>query len=383
MKCKNLINFIRSLYNTQEIIPLHEPFFDQEDKKRVSQTIDSTFVSSIGPLVGQLEKEICNFTGAKYAVAVVNGTSALHVALELAGVKTGDEVLTQSLTFVASTNAINQCNASPVFIDVSRTTLGMCSESLGNFLTKNCEIRDGTCFNKKSKKIIKACMPMHTFGFPCEVEEINSTCNDFNIKVIEDSAESLGSFYRGSHTGTFGSCGVISFNGNKIVTTGAGGMIITNSKELAEKAKHITTTARLQHRWNFDHDMPGYNYRMPNLNASLGLSQMEKLSLFLKDKKEIAQEYKKWGENNGYDIFWQSENSESNFWLNTLIATNKEQRDLILKETNDASIMTRPVWTPMHELPFNKSFQKSSLDNTNWLAERIVSLPSSVRKNVQ
>ena len=378
---KNLITFIQDLYSTKGPIPLHQPSFDDHDKELIISTIDSSFVSSAGPLVGEFEREICNFTGSKYAVAVVNGTSALHVALELSGVQPEDEVLTQSLTFIASTNAINQCGAYPVFIDVSKETLGMCPVSLNNFLQENCEIRDGLCINKTSNRIIKACLPMHTFGFPCEIKRLKSICNEFKIKLVEDSAESLGSFYGNNHTGTFGQYGILSFNGNKIITSGAGGMIITDNEILAQKAKHITTTAKVNHKWNFDHDMPAYNYRMPNLNASLGLSQIKKIDSYVEEKRKIAEEYKAWGKNNGISIFWEPKNTKSNFWLNTLITNNKKERDSILRETNDALIMTRPVWTPMHDLSFNKSYQKVSLDNTIWLADRIVNLPSSVREN--
>ena len=376
---KNLISFIQDLYGTKGRIPLHEPFFDDRDKELLIETVDSTFVSSAGPLVGNFEKKIAEYTGSKYSIAVVNGTAALQISLELSGVNSGDEVITQSLTFVATVNAILQCRASPIFIDVNKETLGMSPESLKIFLEEHCEIRDEGCWNKKSKKFIKACLPMHTFGFPCEVEKIKTLCRKYKIKLIEDAAESIGSFIMKKHTGLFGDFGILSFNGNKIITTGAGGMVLTNDEKSSRLAKHITTTAKLPHKWNFDHDIPAYNYRMPNLNASLGITQFEKLPFLLKEKRRIAKLYKDWGNHNEYYFKNESRNTTSNFWLNTLIAENKKQRDEILEDTNKALIMTRPSWTPMHKLPFNKIFQKGSLENTNWLADRIVNLPSSAR----
>jgi len=376
---KDLICFIQDLYRTNGRIPLHEPFFDDRDKELLIETVDSTFVSSVGPLVGDFEKRISEYTGSKYSIAVINGTAALHICLELSGVNSGDEVITQALTFVASTNAILQCSASPIFIDVSKETLGMCPESLKAFLEENCEIREKGCWNKKSRKFIKACLPMHTFGFPCEAEKIKTLCTKYKIRLIEDSAESIGSFLKKKHTGLFGDFGILSFNGNKIITTGAGGMILTNSENSARLAKHITTTAKLPHKWNFDHDIPAYNYRMPNLNASLGITQIEKLPFLLKEKRRIAKQYRDWGNHNGYNFIEESENTTSNYWLNTLIAENKKERNKILEDTNKVLIMTRPSWTPMHKLPFNKKFQKGPLENTNWLADRIVNLPSSAQ----
>tara|TARA_B100001250_G_scaffold162201_1_gene139339 strand:+ start:25662 stop:26810 length:1149 start_codon:yes stop_codon:yes gene_type:complete len=376
---KDLVSFIQDLYGTNGRIPLHEPFFDDRDKELLIETVDSTFVSSAGPLISDFEKKIAEYTGSKYSIAVVNGTAALQISLELSGVNSGDDVITQSLTFVASVNAILQCRASPIFIDVDKETLGMSPESLKNFLEEHCEIREKGCWNKKSRNYIKACLPMHTFGFPCEVEKLKTLCRKYKIKLIEDAAESIGSFVKKKHTGLFGDFGILSFNGNKIITTGAGGMLLTNNKKNAQLAKHITTTAKLPHKWNFDHDIPAYNYRMPNLNASLGITQFEKLPFLLKEKRRIANHYKDWGNHNGYYVKDESRNTTSNFWLNTLIAENKKQRDEILEDTNKALIMTRPSWTPMHKLPFNKKFQKGSLKNTNWLADRIVNLPSSAR----
>lgn len=378
---KNLVSFIQNLYNTKEFIPLHEPYLDETDKSELIRTIDSTFVSSVGPAVNEFEKKTKDLTKSKYAVAVVNGTAALHLSLDILGVNQGDEVLTQSLNFVASTNAIHQCKATPVFIDVSKETLGMCPDSLSSFLEKECTLTKEGCLNNKTKRTIKACIPMHTFGFPCSIKEIKEICTKYNIKLVEDAAESLGSFVDDKHTATFGDLGIFSFNGNKIVTSGAGGMIVTDNKELAKLAKHKSTTARLEDRWNFVHDMPAFNYRLPNLNASLGLSQMEKLPLFLKDKRKIATEYSKWGLENGYDFKLESTGTRANYWLNTLITKDLNERDRILKSTNSFGVTTRPVWIPMHKLEFNKKFQAADLTNTNWLADRIVNLPSSPRKD--
>ena len=372
----DLIGFIREIYG-EGSISLHEPKFDERDKDHLSQTIDSTYVSSVGPLVGEFEKKICEFTGSKYSVAVVNGTAALHVSLLLSGVKQNDEVITQALTFVASTNAIHQCNAKPIFIDVDKKSMGMSPDSLRKFLEQNCEIRGSKCLNKESGRIIKASLPMHTFGFPCEISKIKSICDEFKINLVEDAAESIGSFYHSKHTGLFGEFGILSFNGNKIITTGAGGMILTNNEEFANKARHISSTAKIPHKWNFDHDIAAFNYRMPNINASLGITQIEKLPSFLESKRDIARRYIEWGSINGYHFHQESEGTISNYWLNTIITKDKNQRDTLLKDTNASGIMTRPVWTPMHLLPFNSSFQKDELKNTIWLSDRIVNIPSS------
>tara|TARA_B100000965_G_scaffold226853_1_gene189896 strand:+ start:3793 stop:4938 length:1146 start_codon:yes stop_codon:yes gene_type:complete len=374
---KDLVSFVRKLYKTKEYIPLHEPHLDETDKTQLIKTIDSTFVSSVGTLVNEFEKKVSEFTGSKYAIAVVNGTAALHLSLDIIGVKEGDEVLTQSLNFVASTNAIHQCNASPVFIDVEKETLGMSPDSLNAFLENECILSEQGCVNKKTKKIVKACIAMHTFGFPCNIRKIKEICSKYNIKVIEDAAESLGSFLGKKHTGTYGDLGVFSFNGNKIITTGAGGMIVTNNKDLARLAKHKSTTARLEDKWNFVHDMPAFNYRLPNLNAALGISQLNKLPLLLQKKRKVAMEYFNWGNENGYRFKLESTGSTSNYWLNTLITKDSNERDSILEITNSSGVMTRPVWIPMHKLKFNQSYQSVNLTNTNWLSERIVNLPSS------
>ena len=379
---KKLIQFIRNLFQSEDLIPLHEPFFDEEEKEFLIKAMDSTFVSSTGPLVNQFEKEIAKFTGSKYAIATSNGSSALHTALILEGVSKGEEVLTQSLTFVATVNAIHYCGALPVFLDVDKKNLGLSASSLEEFLEEYGEIRDdGFCWNISTGKKISACLPMHTYGLSLEIQKIKVICNKFNIPLIEDAAESLGTKIDNSHSGTFGDIGVLSFNGNKIMTTGGGGMILTNDENKASRARHLTTTARIEDGRNFDHDEVGFNYRLPNLNASLGLAQIKKMPLFIKEKREIASCYQQWGKENGFEFLEESENTESNYWLNTLVSKDLNERDHLLKETNEAQVMTRPAWKPMHLLSFNSQFQTDSLINTQWLFERIVNVPSSVRKN--
>jgi len=290
------ISFVQELYGTTEFIPLHSPRFDGNEKKYLLQTIDSTFVSSVGHFVDTFEQGIADFTGVNYAIATVNGTAALHIALRLAGVEPGTEVITQSLTFVATCNAIRYCGALPVFVDVDRSTLGLSPESLEEFMEEHCEVRDdGHCWNKSSNRRIAACLPMHTFGFPVELNKIKELCDRFHIEMVEDSAESLGSRYRGKHTGNIGKLAILSFNGNKIITTGGGGIILTNDEIVAARAKHITTVAKVVHRWNIEHDEPGYNYRLPNLNAALGVAQLEMLPSFIENKRCLAKKYQEWG----------------------------------------------------------------------------------------
>ena len=281
-----IISFIKSLYGHADFIPLHEPRFFGNEKKYLNECIDSTFVSSVGKFVDMFEQKIAEFTGAKYAVTTTNGTAALHISLLLSGVEHGDEVITQPLTFIATCNAISYCNADPVFIDVDLDTLGLSPTALKEFLKNNCEISGQKCINKKSGKTIKACVPMHTFGHPCKIDEIKTICDEWHIALVEDAAESLGSYYGGRHTGTFGLVGAISFNGNKIITSGGGGCIITNDEVIAKKAKHITTTAKIPHKWEYVHDLVGYNYRLPNLNAALLTAQLEQLDGFLNSKRD-------------------------------------------------------------------------------------------------
>jgi len=379
---KSFIKFAQELYGTKELIPLHKPIFKGNEKKYILETIESSYVSSVGEFVNRFEDAIARYTGAKYAVATVNGTSALHIALKIAGVEQKTEVITQSLTFVATINAIRYCNSIPTFVDVSPDTLGLCYKSLRDFLENHAEIRDdGMCWNKTTNRRISACLPMHTFGFPVELDQIRNLCVQYNIKLVEDSAESLGSFYKGQHTGTVGDVAIVSFNGNKIITSGGGGMIITNDSDFAKKASHITTTAKLPHRWSFSHDEVGYNYRMPNLNAALGLAQMESLPIYLKQKRIIAEQYQDWGEKHGVQFLKEPEDSKSNYWLNTILTDSRKDRDEWLSMTYDNGVMTRPAWTPMHQLSINKDCMVFDLFHTEMLFDKIINVPSSVNFN--
>jgi len=376
---KEFVKFVQELYNTKELISLHSPQFKGNEKKYLLETIDSTFVSSVGKFVDQFEQKISEYTGVKYAIATVNGVAALHIALKLAGVKNNSEVITQSLTFVATCNAVRYCGARPIFIDVDKNTLGLSPAKLEDFLHRNAEIRDdGFCWNKTSEKIISACLPMHTFGFPVELNKLKKICDQYNIPIVEDAAESLGSFYNKQHTGSIGELSAISFNGNKIITTGGGGVILTNNNILAKQAKHITTTAKIPHQYEFDHDEIGYNYRLPNLNAALGVAQMEQLPEYLKNKREIAAKYKQWGERHDLQFVTESVNTKANYWLNAVIMKNKQQRNKMLEITNKNDIMTRPVWIPMHKLKINQDCQRDNMCNTEWLSSRVVNVPSSI-----
>ncbi len=378
MDAENLIAFIKNTYNDREYIPLHEPVFFGKEKDYLIHTINSTFVSSVGDFINEFENAVRNYTNSKYAIATVNGTSALHVALKLAGVKSKDEVITQSLTFVATCNAIRYCDAEPIFADVSKKTLSLCSSSVKMFLQENCEMRDdGLCWNKKSNKIVRACLPMHTFGFPAELDQLKKLCDKYNICLVEDAAESLGSKYKKKHTGTIGKLSAISFNGNKIITTGGGGMILTDDKNLARKAKHLTTTAKVNHKWDYLHDNVGFNYRLPNINAALGVAQMELLPKILNAKRMLAQKYQDWGEKNGFQFIKEQENSKANYWLNTILTNDLTERNYVLEKTNNSGVRTRPAWYPMHKLNINLKFQKTDLSNTNWLNDRLINLPSS------
>ena len=336
------------------------------------------YVYSVGKFVDSFEKKIANYTGAKYAIATTNGTSALHISLILANVNKDCEVITQPITFVATCNAISYCNAKPIFLDVDRDTMGLSPNALKSFLEKNTILKNNKCINKKTNKIIKACLPMHSYGHPCRINEISAICKKYNIFLIEDAAESLGSYYNNKHTGTFGKLGTISFNGNKIITAGGGGCIITNDKILAKKAKHLTTTAKLKHKWDFNHNMVGYNYRMPNLNAALLVAQLEKLDDFIYKKRKTAKEYENFLNQKKYKFFKEPKKCRSNYWLNSIILQNKIQRDKFLKETNLSGIMTRPLWILMNKLPMFKDAQCDKLKNSYWLNDRIVNIPSSV-----
>jgi perosamine synthetase len=438
---QNIVDFIRELYQKPEgLIPLHAPVFNGNEKKYLKECIDSTFVSSVGKFVDELEIKMAEYTEAKKAVVCVNGTNALHLALMLVGVERDTEVITQPLTFIATANAISYCGASPVFLDVDMDTMGLSPNALRSWLEKNVEMKEvppsthkpfnlstfqpcEECrtsgneaattlqpFNSSTGRRLSACVPMHTFGHPCRIDEIIEICNEYNIPVVEDAAESLGSFYNGQHTGTFGKIGVLSFNGNKIITTGGGGMLLFDDEQLAKRAKHLTTQAKVPHAWEFMHDEVGYNYRMPNINAAIGLAQLEQLPAFLKSKRKIANAYQEFF--NNYDFtnndparsvgrsatkppqptqptqpfnpstfhcIPEPPHSSSNYWLNCFLFPTKKERDAFLKYTNENGIMTRPAWRLMNELEMFRECETDALTNARTIADRLVNIPSSVR----
>ena len=404
-KFKNIIDFIRELYRTpKDFIPLHTPVFRGNEKKYLEECIETTFVSSVGKFVDRFEEMVAEYTGAKKAIVTVNGTNALHLALLSVGVTFDSEVLTQPLTFIATANAIAYIGAKPVFVDVDLDTMGMSPKALKTWLEQNTEQRttnnEQRTFNKSTGKRISAIVPMHTFGHPCRIDEIAEICEEFNIPLVEDAAESLGSFYKGKHTGNFGKIGVLSFNGNKTITTGGGGMLLTNDEELGKHLKHITTQAKIPHPWEYAHDFIGYNYRMPNLNAALGVAQMEKIDEILASKRKIANAYteffnkgeqqtpnnkqgtrnKEQGTTNNDQIKHITEpvNSISNYWLNVILLSNRKERDKFLKFSNDNGVMTRPIWQLMNKLEMFKNCECGDLSNAEWLEDRVVNIPSSV-----
>ncbi len=376
----HIINKIREIYkNPDGFIPLHAPVFNGNEKKYLIECIDSTFVSSVGKFVDRFEEDIAQYTGAAQAIVCVNGTNALHLALKLAGVRQNDEVITQALTFIATANAISYCGAYPVFIDVDRDTMGLSSLAMKKWLVSNAQVKNGVCINLNTGRRIKACVPMHTFGHPVHLNELIALCEEYNIELVEDAAESLGSLYNGKHTGTFGKIGVLSFNGNKTITTGGGGMLLFNDIELAKRAKHLTTQAKLPHKWEFSHDEIGYNYRMPNLNAALGCAQLEQIDEIIENKRQTAQEYKLFFTGLDIEFVVEPKGCKSNYWLNSLVFKDKVQRDEFLKTTNENGVMTRPIWNLMVNLPmFNKS-QSDDLLVSKRLADTVVNIPSSVR----
>ena len=396
---QNVIGFIKDLYNNQEFVPLAVPKFIGNEKKYLNECIDTTFVSSVGKFVDRFEEDMAAYTGAKRAVVCVSGTNALHMSLMLVGVKCDDEVLTQALTFIATCNALSYIGAHPVFLDVDRSTMGLSPDAMKEWLQKNAEVRKNTrineldkshdfayqedelaCYNMNTGRRIKACVPMHTFGHPVRIEELAVLCKEWHIELVEDAAESIGSTYKGKHTGTFGKIGAISFNGNKTITTGGGGMMLFNDEELGAYAKHITTQAKIPHRWEFRHDHIGYNYRMPNINAALGCAQLEHLDEYIADKRATAAAYAEYFKNvDGIDFFVEPENSFSNYWLNVVILPDHDKQLEFLQQTNDNGVMTRPIWELMNRLPMFENCENDGLKNTIFLADRVVNIPSSVR----
>lgn len=373
-----LVEFIRDLYKTNDFVPLHAPQFSGNEKKYVLDTLESTFVSSVGKYVDDFESLIEAYTGAKKAVATTNGTAALHTALYMAGVKSGDLVITQALTFVATCNALHHMGAEPIFVDVSRISLGLCPKATEDYLSEFAFIDDdGDCKHKESLQVIRAVVPMHTFGHPVELNDLIAVCTRWNLALVEDAAESLGSFYKGQHTGTFGQFNAISFNGNKIITTGGGGMVLCRDKDGGQKTKHVTTTAKVPHPYEFYHDEPGFNYRMPNINAALGCAQMESLRIYLDKKRILAMRYKDFFNGSEFGFINEPSYAKSNYWLNAVLCHNEAARDSFITETNSNGIMTRPVWKLMQRLPMFANARCGDLTNSRWLEARLVNIPSS------
>lgn len=373
-----LIRFVRDYFGTNDFIPLHAPIFPGREKEYVVDTIESTFVSSVGAYVDRFEQDMAVYTGAPKAVATVNGTAALHIALQLAGVQTGDLVITQPLTFVATCNAIAYCGAEPVFVDVDRNTLGLSATALQQWLEENAKLdADGICRTHTDNKVVRACVPMHTFGHPADLDGLVRVTRDWNITLVEDAAESLGSFYKGQHTGTFGALGTLSFNGNKIMTTGGGGMILADAT-LGDRAKHLTTTAKKPHPYEYIHDEVGYNYRLPNLNAALGCAQLEQLEAFIEAKRALATAYQNELSATNLAFVSEPEGCRSNYWLNAVVCEDKAHRDALLETTNQQGVMTRPIWALMNHLSMYENCRRGDLSNAEWLEARVVNLPSSV-----
>ena len=374
------IGFIKEVFGNQEFTPLAVPVFSGNEKKYMEECIDTTFVSSVGKFVDRFENDMAAYAGCKKAVVCVSGTNALHMSMMLVGVDRDDEVLTQALTFIATCNAISYIGAHPVFIDVDKSTIGLSPDALKEWLVKNAEVKNGQCYNKNTGRRVKACVPMHTFGHPVRIEEIANLCEEYHIELVEDAAESIGSLYKGKHTGTFGKVGAISFNGNKTITTGGGGMMLFNDEELAAHAKHLTTQAKVPHRWEFRHDHIGYNYRMPNINAALGCAQLENLDKFIASKRQLALEYAEYFKNvEDIQLFTEPEDTFSNYWLQAVILNDKAAQQEFLQQTNDNGVMTRPIWELMNRLPMFENCENDGLENTIWFADRVVNIPSSVR----
>lgn len=380
MEFKRITDFVHDLYANKDFVPLSVPLFAGNEKKYLEECIDTTFVSSVGPFVDRFEKEIAAYTGATRAVVCVSGTNALHMSLLLSGVQRDDEVLTQALTFIATCNAINYIGAKPVFLDVDRETLGLSPDAVRSWLENNAELREDGCYNRRTGRRVKACVPMHTFGHPVRIKEIIAICRQWKIEVVEDAAESIGSLYEGQHTGTFANIGALSFNGNKTITTGGGGMLLFRDAAVGEHAKHITTQAKIPHRWEFRHDEIGYNYRMPNINAALGCAQLENLDRFIQSKRNVAAAYARFFRDiPGVQFFEEPKGCRSNYWLNAIILEDRTARDQFLEYSNDHGVMTRPVWELMNRLPMFENCENDGLANSIWLADRIVNIPSSAK----
>ena len=379
---KKLIKFVQDTYETTEFIPLHAPTFAGNEKEYVNNTLDSTFVSSVGKYVDQFEQQIEAYTGTAKAIATVNGTAALHTALYMAGVKSDDLVITQALTFVATCNALYHMGAEPVFVDVSKVSLGLCPIALECYLEENAFINnDGFSQHKVSHQVFRAVVPMHTFGHPVELDELIAVCSKWNITLVEDAAESLGSFYKGQHTGTFGAFSAVSFNGNKVITTGGGGMVLCKSFYEGMHTKHITTTAKVPHPYEFFHDEAGFNYRLPNINAALGCAQMEVLTTFLAKKRELALSYKHFFKDSDFKFIEEPEYAKSNYWLNAIICPDIASRESLIQQTNANGVMTRPIWKLMHRLPMFESAKRGDLSSSEWIESCLVNIPSSPVSN--
>jgi len=373
----NLVKFIRELFDTNEEIPLHAPTFQGNEKSYVGNTIESTFVSSVGKYVDEFEKALEQYTQSSKVVATVNGTSALHTSLYMAGVAPGDMVITQALTFVATCNVIAHMGAEPVFVDVSPTSLGMCPRALDDYLHASARRNASGCVHRESGKTIKAVVPMHTFGHPVALDALVEVCDNWNLVLVEDAAESLGSFYKGTHTGTVGAFGALSFNGNKIITTGGGGAVLCKLNDDGIRAKHLTTQAKVPHPYEFYHDELGLNFRMPNINAALGCAQMEQLPRFLASKRRLAHSYQNFFKNTPFQFVKEPKYAVSNYWLNAVICPDVSSRNDLLEKTNAAGVMTRPVWQLMHRLPMFAKAERGDLQYSEYLESHLVNIPSS------
>ena len=377
MKHSDIIEFVRTVYPEQDFVPLHAPTFTGNEQKYLERTIQSTFVSTIGEYVDQFEADLAAFASSARVVATVNGTSALHAALYALGVRAGDLIITQALTFVATCNAIRQLGADPVFVDVDKVSMGMCPFSLSEYLQKNATTSDQGCVHKLTGKRIMAVVPMHTLGHPAQIDELLNVCDHWNIPMVEDAAESLGSKYKGRHAGTFGQFGAISFNGNKIITTGGGGAVFCRSKEDGSRLKHITTTAKRAHPFEFYHDEIGFNYRLPNLNAALGVAQLEGLNLKLQKKRQLASIYRRFFKESDYRFFDEPDYAESNFWLNAVVCPTKADKRRLLENSVSSKVMLRPLWTLMSRLPMFNDCERTNLSVSEFFEDRVVTLPSS------